>query len=250
VSENTEEQETAAAAEEAAESTTHEEGGETADTTGKGWNSATKARFDEINTRMKQAEERANKYEARAEKLEGQLEAALETKATESAEPLKPPPGMSQDQQVEWLIENTTAKWFKREFGMSPADAREALKSLPAASENAQRARWESMCEKAGIDPNDRKVMRYARGIGAEDGATLESIVKECAVVFGKQPEKKRKTLNQMEVGSETAEMIAEDELPFTKREATKAAREGRKAPHLDAAEILDRASRAKRARA
>ncbi len=220
------------------------------DTTGKGWNSETQARFAKI--REQREEAKAVAQEEREARIAAEARLQALEKASISKESEKPPDGLSEQEQIDWRISQGVNKWWGKHFpDISPEAAKTALSGMPEASRSAQKARWDALCKDAGIDPNSIQVQTYAKGLASDPKATLESMVAGCAKVFGKKPSKdERKPPHRMELGTQTTEMLDEEDIPMDKRSAVKAAMEGKRSPHVDASEILNKAVRARKNRA
>ena len=210
------------------------------------------SRFNEV---IGERNDLRTEREALAKRIEA-LEASVhepEAKEPETQQadegPLVPPENLSQDDKVQWLIEQHSERMIKRKLGMGLEDVANVLGTVKETATDYHERRWERECSTRSLDPANADIQKFVAG-QIKLGSDLGDAFKDAQRIFGKtngetkvEPETPAASV---EDGGVTGVMTSQRVRFKTAKEASEAASKGIKASELSLSEILNGADEAK----
>ncbi len=201
-----------------------------------------KARFDEVNQRMKRAEEQNEELASRLEDVQAKLEQLATRSSGDQDSKLPQPPGnLSRDEQVKWYVENYSRAMLEREFGMPLQELKTLFQAIPETSRNASMLQYQRNAEAAGLDPTDKETAKYV-GTLMKGGAKMEDAIAFVARALGKKPPKK--VPPQLETDGVVPMMVQDNAFADTPEEAVKLASQGKTIPHRRFEDVIRRSKK------
>lgn len=199
-----------------------------------------KSRFDEVNERMKAAEQKAEQLAARIEELS--------EKPTETGELPDAPEGMTPLQKVRWYVRTFGKEMVEEELGMPLADAKIALSATRETSRDVKWRQWVDLCSKHKLDPNNKDLQATVAGLIQYQKLGDSDAVKKAAEFFGSKVTKPPSP-SSAETDGVTGDMTVSDAIAWTAAEASKLAQQGKRPPQLSVEEITRRSKARKQRR-
>ena len=171
------------------------------------------------------------------------LERGTPASPAEETAPAEPPEHLSQREKVRWYVRNDAAELIKSELGMELGEAKALLQTVPAVSQSSAQRQWEEACGKHKLDPEDKMVQNFARGLVKNAGHGLDEALQAIKSFGGRGTAASPKAdlppqrmLHDPSTGAMTGKATP---IVFDRKEASKLAQRGERAPDAAALDIL-----------
>ena len=207
-------------------------------------------------SRLAKEIENRKRIELRTQELEAELLKARTTVTPAApqaeAEESEPPEHLTERQKVTWYVEQDAKNLFNRELGMSLAQVKALLSTVPETAQESNQNKWTRTCAQYGLDPDNREVQDMVRSFVKGGGHDIETAFELTKGYIGKTAPVTAATPQRMENGTSTGAMTSENVgIVFDAKQARELAQAGKRSPNVSFMDILDAsAARKKAARA
>lgn len=195
-------------------------------------------RFAEINDKRKASE-------GRVAELERELKQATAEKPAEApaakVDLTEPPEHLSQRDKVDFYVQQGVERFFAEKLGMDAGQVSTLLKTIPAVSDATYEAQWQTMCKAKGLDPTDRQVQDFTRGLVKGSGYDVKDALSMVAEVLSKKKESSSATPPQRMENDATSNTMTKDKIDFVwdKNGAMDLASKGKRTSNMSTVDIL-----------
>lgn len=200
------------------------------------------ARFAEINDKRKASE-------GRVAELERELEQAAASKPAEATaskvELTEPPEHLPQREKVDFYVQQGVERFFAEKLGMDAGQVSTLLQTIPAVSDATYEAQWQTMCKAKGLDPTDRQVQDFTRGLVKGSGYEVKDALTMVADVLSKKKASTTTTTPQRMENNATSNTMTKDKIDFVwdKAGAMDLASRGKRTENSSTVDILKAAA-------